>query len=69
MLWEWFNTAAHAASLMGLILAAPRREMQAGTQQALKRVDERWLRAMERMDQRADQRHREVIDAITALRR
>ncbi len=32
------------------------------------RIDERWREAFERMDQRADERHREVISAIQALK-
>ena len=34
----------------------------------LARMDEHWREAWERMDQRADERHREVIQAIQALK-
>jgi hypothetical protein len=36
--------------------------------QTLERMDERWREAFERIDQRADERHREVISAIQALK-
>jgi hypothetical protein len=32
------------------------------------RIDERWREAFERMDQRADERHREVLQVIQALK-
>ena len=37
--------------------------------QILTQMDQHWREAFERMDQRADDRHREVVEAIQALRR
>jgi hypothetical protein len=36
--------------------------------QTLERMDERWREAFERMDQRADECHRDTIQAIQALK-
>jgi hypothetical protein len=36
--------------------------------QMLEGMDRRWQQAFERMDQRADERHREMIQAIQALK-
>ena len=45
-----------------------RREMQQERHQLLDRMEERTTRILERMDQQADDRHREVIEAIRTLR-
>jgi hypothetical protein len=37
--------------------------------QMLARMDDCWREAFERMDRRADERHRDVIEAIAALKR
>jgi molecular chaperone GrpE (heat shock protein) len=37
--------------------------------QILTQMDQHWREAFERMDHRADERHREVVEAIQALRR
>jgi DNA anti-recombination protein RmuC len=44
------------------------RETQQQLSQTLERMDERWREAFERMDQRADDRHREVLQALQALK-
>ena len=88
--WEWFNTAAGAASLMGLILgvvlgmvswrisrATDKLILQnsrdthalivqgdARTQDILARMDERTTR----MNELAEQRHRETLQVIQALK-
>jgi hypothetical protein len=82
--WEWFfNTAAGAASLMSLILGdilgvvswrisrstdklitSTSKDTQALATQTT--VNTQTI--LERMDQRADERHREVIQAIQALK-
>jgi hypothetical protein len=90
MSWDWFNTTAGAASLMGFILAVilglvswrisratdrliaqSHRETQAlmaqgdaRTHEILARMDERTTR----MNELAEERHREVVEAITVLR-
>lgn len=81
--WEWFNTAAGAASLGGLILAAILGAVSwrisratdrlisqgdAHTQAILAEMDARHTALLERMDQRADDRHREVVQVIQTLR-
>jgi hypothetical protein len=81
--WEWLNTAAGAASLLGLWVTIAAfvtgwvwtrsttklvREVHGETQRTLDAMDARWAQAFERMDQRADERHREVIQAIQAMR-
>ena len=43
-------------------------ETQAATRDLIRSMEERMTTILERMDQRADDRHREVIDAIRALR-
>jgi hypothetical protein len=40
-----------------------------GFSESQDRMDQRWREAFERMDQRADDRHREVIRAIQVLKR
>jgi len=77
--WELFGLVATGMGLFAFILgawltyaarqngSATRaliREMQAETTGILDRMDAR----MERMDQRADERHREVIQVIQALK-
>jgi hypothetical protein len=81
--WEWFNTAAGAASLMSLILGAILgvvswriskatntliTSTSAGTQAVLERVTTNTHAVLERMDQRADERQREMVEAMKALR-
>jgi hypothetical protein len=44
------------------------RETQQQLGQTLERMDDRWREAFERMDQRADARHREVLQAIQTLK-
>jgi hypothetical protein len=58
--------AATRATLAGL--GKGFRETQLQLSQTLERMDERWCEAFERMDQRADERQREVLQAIQALR-
>ena len=73
--WEWFTALASAASIVSLAVAvsivhdgrAPRRfvqQLHTEAQQTLARMDARWQEAWESIDQRADERHGEVIQAI-----
>lgn len=39
-----------------------------GFRESQERMDARWREAFERLDQRADERHREVLQAIQALK-
>jgi hypothetical protein len=95
MNWEWFNTGAGAASIVGLIVTigaiiqammtgrSTRRlqadmhastpltltDMRKGVTEGQERIDTHGREAFERMDQRADERHRETVTAIDTLRR
>jgi hypothetical protein len=84
MSWDWFNTAAGAASLMGVILAGilgvvSWRISQAtdkliastakDTQTLITQTTTNTHTLLERMDQRADERQREVFQALQALKR
>jgi hypothetical protein len=44
-------------------------ESQERLGQILTQMDQHWREALERMDQRADERHREVVEAIQTMRR
>jgi hypothetical protein len=83
MHWDWFNTAAGAASLMSLILGTILglvswriskatdkliTSTSTGTQALIERVTTSTHAVLERMDQRADERQREIIEVIKALR-
>jgi tellurite resistance protein len=93
--WDWFNTAAGAASLMGLVLAvilgavswritrATDKLIQStsesthtlikstseGTQALISQTTANTQAVLERMDQQANQRQREMMEAIQALKR
>lgn len=79
----WFNTAAGGASLMGLILAVVLgfvswkisqatdkliKSTSDGTQAIIERPTTNTQAILERMDQQADARQREMLEAIKALR-
>jgi len=81
--WELFAALASAASIISLAIAlssvfngrATRRvvrdvasETQAATRDLLREMQSETRALFERMDQRADERHREVIQAIQTLR-
>lgn len=88
--WEWFNTAAGAASLgsliLGAILGVVSWCLSRGTDRLIETMDARWRETwagvdarteqarastaaiLERMDQRADERHRETLQVIQALK-
>jgi hypothetical protein len=82
--WEWFfNTAAGAASLMSLILGGILgvvswrisrstdkliTSTSKDTQALITQTTANTQTILERMDQRADERHREVIQAIQTLK-
>jgi tellurite resistance protein len=95
MNWEWFNTAAGAASLMGLVLAAILgavswritratdkliqstsedtrilvKSTSEGTQTLISQTTANTQTILERIDQQANQRQREMLEAIQALKR
>ena len=77
--WELFAALASAASIVSVALAVSSvfngrvtRRLAQGlhddTQATLARMDTHHSTLLERMDQRADERHREVIQAIQTLR-
>jgi hypothetical protein len=94
MSWEWFNTGAGAASIVGLIvtigsvisgwhLKRLQADIHASTQLTLTDIRKGFAESqqaiaqtvshlgdiLDRMDRRADERHRETITAIETLRR
>jgi hypothetical protein len=101
MSWEWFNTGAGAASIVGLIVTigsvisgwhlkrlqadihastqltltdmrkgfSESHEHLAASQKAIAEAVSGIGQILERMDQRADERHRDTITAIDTLRR
>ena len=83
-MWEWFNTVAGAVSLMSLILggilglvtwritqATDKLIIQShtDTRALIRDVHAETQRTLDRMDQRADERQRQMTEAIQALRR
>jgi hypothetical protein len=70
--WEFMGVALSSAGLFAAILGAfltyaSRKNGQA-TRELIGSLEERMASLLERMDTRADERHREVIHAIGALR-
>ena len=77
--WELFTALASAASIVSFAIAissvfngrATRRVvrgMSSDTQALIREMQSEMRALFERMDQRADERHREVIQAIQTLR-
>jgi hypothetical protein len=81
--WEWFAVIAAGASVASLPVALvlgwfgkrTAVDIHSATQSTLADISkgfresqERLGQILERMDQRADERHREVVEAIQALR-
>ena len=69
----WFGkrTAVDIHTATQLTLTDMRKGFEASQErlgQMLTQMDGHWREAFERMDQRADERHREVIQAIQALK-
>ena len=58
--WDFFNTAAGAASLMGLVLGLVLGVVSWRSTRAT-------LTVLERMDQRADERHRETLTVLDRI--
>ena len=84
MNWEWFNTAAGAASLGSLILGVILglvswqiskatdkliRSTAEGTQTLVIQTTANTQTILERIDQQSNQRQREMMEAIQALKR
>ena len=84
MSWEWFNTAAGAASLGSLILGVILglvswqiskatdkliRSTAEGTQALVMQTTANTQTILERIDQQSNQRQREMMEAIQALKR
>lgn len=70
--WELFGITLSSAGLFAYILGAfltyaARKNGQA-TRDLIRSMEERMTTLLERMDQKADERHREVIEVISALR-
>jgi hypothetical protein len=70
--WEFFAVVASAASIISLAIAISSIFNGRATRRVVREIntgmEERLTRVLERMDQRADERHREVIQVIQTLR-
>jgi hypothetical protein len=67
--WEFMGVALGSAglfaSILGAFLTYASRQNGAATRDLIRSMDDRMAALLERMDQRADERHREVIGAIS----
>lgn len=70
--WELLGIALSSAglfaSILGAFLTYAARQNGAATRDLIRTMEERLTTLLERMDSQADNRHREVIEAIRALR-
>jgi hypothetical protein len=70
--WELFgitlSSAGLFASILGAFLTYAARKNGQATRDLIRSMEERMTTLLERMDQKADERHREVIEVITTLR-
>ena len=70
--WELFgitlSSAGLFASILGAFLTYAARKNGQATRDLIRSMEERMTTLLERMDQKADERHREVIEVISALR-
>ena len=62
------SAAGLFALILGACLAVASRHNGEATRALIRSMEERMTTMLERMDQRADERHREVIDAMRTLR-
>jgi hypothetical protein len=80
---EWFGGLTGVVSVLGAwltgiawwhgratnrLIVETAAQTQAHASTVIERMDTHWRDAWDRADQRADERHREVIEAIKALR-
>jgi hypothetical protein len=70
--WELMGVALSSAglfaSILGAFLTYAARKNGEATRELIRSMEEHITGVLERMDLRADERHREVIEAIQALR-
>lgn len=70
--WEWFSVQAGAgglvASILGAWLTYAARWNGERTRELIREMQAETRALLDRIDQRADERHRDTIDAIRALR-
>jgi hypothetical protein len=70
--WELLGVALSSsglfASILGAFLTYAARKNGQATRDLMRSMEERMTKLLERLDERADDRHREVIQAISALR-
>ena len=62
------SSAGLFASILGAFLTYATRKNGEATRNLIRSMEERITELFERMDKRADERHREVIEAISALK-
>ena len=66
--WELFTALASAASIVSFAIAISSIFNGRATRRLVSRLHGDTLAVLERMDQRADERHHEVIETIRTLR-
>lgn len=70
--WKLFGITLSSAwlfaSILGAFLTYATRKNGQATRDLIRSMEERMTTLLERMDQRADERHREIIEVITTLR-
>ena len=70
--WEFMGVALSSAglfaSILGAFLTYAARKNGEATRDLIRSMEERLDRLLEQMDKRADERHREVIEAIKTLK-
>jgi len=70
--WEFLGVALSSAglfaSILGAFLTYAARKNGEATRALIRGMEERLSQLLDRMDQRADERHREVVELIKALR-
>jgi len=70
--WELLGVALSSAglfaSILGAFLTYAARQNGQATRDLIRSMEERLTTLLERMDRRADERHRDVIEVISALK-
>lgn len=70
--WEFLGVALSSAglfaSILGAFLTYAARKNGEATRDLIRTMEERITDLLDRMDKRADERHREVIQIISALK-
>jgi hypothetical protein len=62
------SSAGLFASILGAFLTYAARQNGAATRELIRTMEERMTEILDRMDKRSDERHREVVEAIRAIK-